>query len=388
MLELSRPAWMEINLDDLIHNCHEIRQKLEGNALMMAIVKADAYETGAIQIVKTLMEEGIKYFGVATLSEALHIRKYIKTASILVMGYTPEYLYQKALENNITLTLYSLEQAQDLDEAAIKMNKRAKIHIKIETGMNRLGFAPDEKSVQAIAQIDHMKSIEIQGIFTHFAASDDNPDYTRGQVEKYDNICDQLKKQGIHTPLHHVNNSAAIMNFPQYSKDMVRAGVILYGIYPFPEADRDFLKLRHILSIKAQIAHIKEIEPGEKISYGLTYTSEKKAKIATLPLGYADGYSRALSNKGHCIVNNHLAPIVGRICMDQLMIDVTGIDASLGDEVILMGKSKDHEISIYQLAQATGQIPAEVQCLLNKRFPRVYMQGGQIIHVTDYVLEI
>lgn len=388
MNNLTRPAWMEINLDDLVHNVKEIKAKLEGNTQILGIVKADAYETGAIQIVDTLIGEGVTYFGVATLSEALQIRKYHPAVDILVMGYTPEYLYSAAIDKNITLTLYTLAQAKTLNHQADLKGKATKIHLKIETGMNRLGFLPTDAHIEEMVQICRMNALSVEGIFTHFASAEADFDYTRAQMEKYDAVCNKLQAQDIHIPIQHVNNSAAIISFPEYNRDMVRAGVILYGIYPLPITKKDDLKLKHILSIKAQVSNVKEIEAGEKLSYGLTYTASKKTKIATIPVGYADGYSRDLSNKGYCIVHDTRVAIVGRICMDQMMLDVTGLPVEIGDEVILLGKSAHQEISIYEIAESIGQIPASIQCMLNKRFPRVYTKNGKVVKITDYLLNL
>lgn len=386
--KLTRPAWMEIDLDNLTNNYKEIRRILKDTTKVIAVVKADAYEHGAVQIVRSLMEEGVKRFAVANLSEALHIRKYVKDAEILVMGYTPEYLGENAILNDIILTVYLKEQAETFSQLAKRLNKIVKLHIKVETGMNRLGFMPNEDGIKDIEDICNMDNIEVEGIFTHFAASDDDPRYTMEQVSKFDYVCSELLKLGINIPIKHVSNSAAIMNFRDLDYDMVRAGIILYGVYPFPDADRELLKLKNILTLKAQISHVKEVEAGEKLSYGLIYEAEKKTKIATIPIGYADGFSRELSNKGNCIVKNTIVPIVGRICMDQLMIDVTGLDVKRGDEVILMGKNGDKEITIEEIASKIGQIPAAVQCMFTKRLPRIYIKNNEIINVTDYLLEL
>ena len=299
------------------------------------LFRSDAYAHGAIQIVKTLLEEGVKNFGVANLSEALHLRKYIKGANILIMGYTPEYLGETAIINDIALTVYLKEQAVFFSQCAKRLNKSAKIHIKIETGMNRIGFMPSKENINDIKYICNMDNLKVEGIFTHFASSDYDFNYTMEQVKKFNYVNDELLKSNINISYKHISNSSAIMNFKELNYDMVRAGVILYGVYPFPEADRSLLKLKNILTLKAQISHIKEIEKGEKLSYGLIYEAKNKTKIATIPIGYADGFSRELSNKGSCIVNDTIVPIVGRICMDQLMIDVTGLDVKRGDEVIL-----------------------------------------------------
>lgn len=388
MKSLTRPAWMEINLDNLIHNYKEIRGILNNTTELMAVVKADAYEHGAIEVVKTLIEQGVKRFGVANLSEALHIRKYVDDAEILIMGYTPDYLMEPAVEKNITITIYREDQAKMVSEIAGRLGKTGKIHLKIDTGMNRLGFIPDEVTIKIIEKIYKMDNIEIEGIFTHFAVSDYDISYTMKQAEKFDNVIKQLENIGIDIPIKHANNSAGIMNFREFDYNMVRAGVILYGIYPYNDADRNLLKLRSVAQLKAQVSNVKEIEKGEKLSYGLIYEASGKTKVATVPVGYADGYSRQLSNKGSCLIKNEIVPIIGRICMDQLMIDVTDLDVKIGDEVILIGKSGDKEITLKDIAEELGDIPASVVSMINKRFPRVYFRDNEILKVTDYLLEI
>lgn len=388
MKKLTRPVWAEIDLDRLIYNYKEIRKLLKKETELMAIVKADAYEHGAIQIVKTLAKEGVRRYGVAHLSEALHIRKYVEDVDILIMGYTPEYLAEKAIKNNITLTVYTYDQAKVFSEVAMATNNKVKLHIKIETGMNRLGFMPNSENIKIIKDIFNMKNVEVEGIFTHFPAADDDREYTLKQVEKFNHVCKGLQELNIDIPLKHVCNSAAIMNFPELNYNMVRAGIILYGVYPYPEADREVLKLKNILTIKAQISHVKEVDKGEKLSYGLTYETKKKSEIATVPIGYADGFSRLLSNKGSCIVKNTMVPIVGRLCMDQCMVDVTGLDVNRGDEVVLMGSKGKKEITIEEIANKIGNIPAAVLCMLNKRIPRVYVKDNEIYNVTDYLLDL
>lgn len=388
MENLTRPTWMEIDLDNLVHNYHEIMSKLKPQTDMMAIVKADAYEHGAEMIVKTLKEEGVKNFGVAHLSEALHIRKYNRDIEILVMGYTPDFLAEKAIENDITMTIYLKDQAEYLNEIGKRLNKNVKIHIKIETGMNRLGFVPTLENIEIISDIHKMSNIEIEGIFSHFAVADENRLYTNDQARKFKFVLDELEKKDIKIKKKHLMNSAAVMNFYDYGYDMVRAGVIIYGVYPFPDADRNYLKLKSLLKLKSTVTNIKEIHKGQSLSYGLIYTADKARKIATIPLGYADGYNRRLSNIGRCIINGNYAPIVGSICMDQLMIDVTGIDVEMDDQVVFLGKEGDKEITIEELSGQIDEIPASILCMFTKRLPRVYTRAGEIVEVKDYLLEI
>ncbi|WZL72472.1 alanine racemase [Clostridiaceae bacterium 35-E11] len=388
MKDLTRPTWLEINLDNLSYNYREIKKLLKPQTEFMAIVKADAYQHGAIEIVRKLKEHGVKKYGVAHLSEARHLRKVFNDIDILILGYTPEYLAEAAIKDDITLTIYTYDQAAFFSKKAKELDKTIKFHIKIETGMNRLGLKAEPNTIEIIKKIHELPHVYIEGIFTHFPVADEDVAFTYKQADKFKYVCDALEKINVDIPIKHVSNSAAIMNFPDMNFDMVRAGIILYGIYPYPKADREKLKLKSIMTLKAQVSHVKEIEKGERISYGLTYETKEKSKIATLPIGYADGCSRLLSNKGEVIIDGTKFRIVGQICMDQCMVEVNGINVSRGDEAILMGSHKEEKIRIEEIAERANTIPAAMLCMLNKRIPRVYKQNGKIINITDYVLNL
>ena len=387
-MDLTRPAWLEIDLDNLHFNYKEIRKLVRDTADIMAVVKADAYGHGAAAIVRELMALGVKRFGVAHLSEAIHIKNHSPHAQVLVMGYTPDYLAEVAINRGVRLTVYLEDQADHFAKVAKALDKDAVVHLKIETGMNRLGFLPDEKTLQAVERIKEMDNIIIEGMFTHFPAADDDHGYTERSMAKFREFCRMLYEKDIDIPVKHVSNSAAIMNFPQFGLDMVRAGIILYGIYPYPQAKRETLPLKPCISLKAQISHVKTIEKGDKVSYGLTFEASTKTQVATVPVGYADGWSRDLSNKGYALVNGRRVPIIGRICMDQLMLDVTGMDVKRGDEAVLMGSQGEEEITIEEIASQIGQIPASVLSMLTKRLPRVYVKERRVPEVVDYLLEI
>lgn len=387
-MDLTRPAWLEIDLDNLHFNYKEIRKLVRDTADIMAVVKADAYGHGAAAIVRELMALGVKRFGVAHLSEAIHIKNHSPHAQVLVMGYTPDYLAEVAINRGVRLTVYLEDQADHFAKVAKALDKDAVVHLKIETGMNRLGFLPDEKTLQAVERIKEMDNIIIEGMFTHFPAADDDHGYTERSMAKFREFCRMLYEKDIDIPVKHVSNSAAIMNFPQYGLDMVRAGIILYGIYPYPQAKRETLPLKPCISLKAQISHVKTIEKGDKVSYGLTFEASTRTQVATVPVGYADGWSRDLSNKGYALVNGRRVSIIGRICMDQLMLDVTGMDVKRGDEAVLMGSQGEEEITIEEIASQIGQIPASVLCMLTKRLPRVYVKERRVPEVVDYLLEI
>jgi len=387
-MDLTRPAWLEIDLDNLHFNYKEIRKLVRDTADIMAVVKADAYGHGAAAIVRELMALGVKRFGVAHLSEAIHIKNHSPHAQVLVMGYTPDYLAEVAINRGVRLTVYLEDQADHFAKVAKALDKDAVVHLKIETGMNRLGFLPDEKTLQAVERIKEMDNIIIEGMFTHFPAADDDHGYTERSMAKFREFCRMLYEKDIDIPVKHVSNSAAIMNFPQFGLDMVRAGIILYGIYPYPQAKRETLPLKPCISLKAQISHVKTIEKGDKVSYGLTFEASTKTQVATVPVGYADGWSRDLSNKGYALVNGRRVSIIGRICMDQLMLDVTGMDVKRGDEAVLMGSQGEEEITIEEIASQIGQIPASVLSMLTKRLPRVYVKERRVPEVVDYLLEI
>ncbi|MDY0236299.1 MAG: alanine racemase [Gudongella sp.] len=385
---ITRPAYIEVDLDNLKYNYDRIREIVTETSEIMAIVKADAYGLGAENIVRELIGLGVNKFGVAHLSEAIHIRNKFKYAYILVMGYTPEYLVETAINNDIVLTVYLKEQAKYFSNKAKELNKKLSLHIKLETGMNRIGFRTNNQSLKEIEEIYYMDNLTIDGIFTHFPAADDNKEYTIKSMDKFIAFNKLLANRKIRIPLKHVNNSAAIMNFPEFSLSMVRAGIILYGIYPYPEANRDTLSVKPCLSLKAQVSHIKIIEPGEKLSYGIIYEAKRRTKVATVPLGYADGYSRELSNVGEVLVKGKRCPVIGRICMDQMMVDVTGLDVVRNDEVVLIGKQGEDEIPIEEVANNIMGIPASVLCMLTKRLPRVYIKDNKIKKVLDYLLEL
>lgn len=388
MKDLTRPVWLEIDLDILAENYKRIKSIIAPNTEIMAIVKADAYQHGAIEIVRKLNGLGVKRFGVAHLSEARQIRKKFDLIDILVLGYTPEYLADDAIKNNITLTVYSYNQAVYFSKRAQKLNKTIKFHIKIETGMNRLGMMAESNTIKIIKKIQGLSNVYIEGIFTHFPVADDDKVFTNKQFEKFKCICNGLMDANVNISIKHVSNSAAIMDYSDFNLDLVRAGIILYGIYPYSRANKLKLQLESIISLKAQISHIKKIDKGERIGYGLTYETTEKSKIATLPIGYADGYSRLLSNNGNVIINGIKAPIVGRICMDQCMIKINGITAKRGDEAILIGKHQDEEILIEDIAEKCNTIPADILCFFDKRIPRVYKENGKIKTITDYVLKL
>ena len=386
MKKILRPAWAEIDLDAIAYNTRNIKQ-LIGHKDLIAVVKANCYGHGVIDIIPTLLENGVSRFAVAMISEALEIRENNITAPVMILGFTPLYLGEELINNDIEQTVYDLDYARELSKIALSLNKKAKIHIAMDTGMGRIGFLPNEKSIDDITEIYSLEGIDVVGIFTHFSTSDEkDKEYSHQQFTKMMSVIDELEKRGIDIPLKHVANSGAIIDLPSTYLDAVRAGVILYGYYPSDEVNKSNLALKPALTLKAKIAHVKELESGMYISYNRTFKTSRKSKIATIPIGYADGYIRTLKHDAKVIVNGQLAPIVGNICMDQFMIDVTDIgDIKAGDEVILLGESNGIKFNADDLAKCMDSINYEVLCLLKKRVPRAYIKNGEIIHVKNNV---
>lgn len=386
MDKIMRPVWAEIDLDILANNMRNIK-KLAGDKEVMAVVKADAYGHGALDVAPCLLENGASKLAVAMLTEAIELRNNNITAPIMILGYTPIYLGEELINYNIEQTIYDLNYAKELSNLAIKLNKKAKIHIALDTGMGRIGFLPTDESFNAICEICNLPGLDVIGIFTHFSSSDEkNKEYTQYQFNQIYNFIERLEVNEINIPLKHASNSAAIIDLPNTYLDAVRAGIILYGYYPSDEVKKDNLSIKPALTLKAKIAHVKELDSGMYISYNRTFKTSRKSKIATIPIGYADGYIRTLKHEAKVIVNGQLAPIVGNICMDQFMIDVTDIDnVKSGDEVILLGESNEVKFNADDLAKCMNSINYEVLCLLKNRVPRAYIKNGKIIHVKNNV---
>lgn len=388
-MKLTRPVWAEVNLDHIAHNISEVRRVTKKEALVTAVIKADGYGHGAVELGQTLLDNGADRFAVATLSEAVQLRKYYKDTSILVLGYTPNEAADVVIKNNLIQTLYSLEQAEAFNEVAKTLNERAVLHIKLDTGMHRLGFKADQESVEEIAKITKLTNVEVEGIYTHFAVADEvDKSYTLNQVKLYNEVIDGLEALDIHIPIKHVSNSATIIDLPEFNYNMVRAGIMLYGLYPSADVKKENVELREAMSLKAELSHVKELEDGMGISYGLHYKTNGPTRIGTLPIGYADGFTRLYSFKAHGLINGEKKPIVGRICMDQCMIELNGIEAKRGDVVTLFGRDGSSQISIDDVADYVGTINYEVVCMIDKRVPRVYTKDSKVVKVRDYVLEL
>lgn len=375
MNEKLRPAWVEINREKAIHNFLEVRRAVGPNRKICAVVKADSYGMGAVEMSKMYLQNGVDMFAVAVIGEALELKEEIKDKDILVLGYTSEEFYDDAINNNIILTIYNYEHAVKLNEIAGKMNKIANIHIKIETGMNRLGFLPTEENADLVKLISDMKNLKIQGAYTHFARADEK-DKTAAHIQgkRYLSFIDMLEKRNVTIPIKHMANSAAIIDLPEYYLDMVRPGIILSGFYPSNEVNMNEYIFKPCVTLKARLANVKGLEAGEGIGYGHLFKTSDKTVVGTIPLGYADGYSRLFSNNGYVVVKGIKCPILGKVCMDQFMIDLSNVDnPQIGDEVIIYGDGTDGAMTAEDAANVRKTISYEVLTNLGKRLPRKYV---------------
>jgi alanine racemase len=382
-------AWAEIDLDAIAHNVLEIKRLIGRNVEMMGVVKADAYGHGVREVVRTLLDNGVTQLAVSMLDEAIQIRNMGIKVPILILSYTDPSRAEEIVANDVMQTVFSTDLAMAISNAAVKLGKTAKVHVKIDTGMTRIGFRPGHDAVNSIKEISGMPGITVEGMFTHFASADENErEYTNMQFERYMSVCNELLKEGIDIPVKHACNSGGIMQYPEMYLNMVRPGVILYGLYPSSEVDRSILKLKPAMTLKANVILVKDVEPNTCISYGRTFRTSRKSRIATIPIGYADGYTRILSNKGKVLINGEFAPIVGRICMDQCMVDVTDLshEVHVGDEVVLFGSQGNESISVDEVASQIGTINYETICVIGKRIPRVYLKDGKICSVLNYLI--
>lgn len=376
-----------VDLDAIASNIKNIRAKVDKNSGIIGIIKADAYGHGSVETAKVLLDNGADWLAVAVVDEGLNLRKNGITAPILLLGYTPELRLNDVINNGFIQTVYSYDTAKKLSDAASALGKKAVIHIKIDTGMGRIGYRVNEESADEIVKISKLPNIDVNGMFTHFSTADEaDKAYTLEQYNKFVKMNDMLEERGLHIPVKHAANSAAIMDFDNMMFNMVRPGIILYGAYPSDEVKKENLSLSPAMSIKTHVSYVKDVNEGDSISYGRKYTAPSKRRIATIPVGYADGFIRAYSKGGKVLVRGEYAPIVGRICMDQFMVDVTDIDGvEVNDEVVLMGKQGDKEITADFIASVLDTINYEVFCTLSKRVPRQYIQNGKIVKTIKYV---
>lgn len=376
---------LNIDLDALTENFDTVQKKV--GVKVMAIVKADAYGLGAVAVARAL-EDRCAFFGVSSIAEALELRHAGIRTPILILGRVPISAYSLVVEHNIRTTLFIYEDALALSQEAIRQNKTAIFHFAVDTGMSRIGFQATEESADLCARIGQLPNLQAEGLFSHFAGADcADLSGAREQAALFARFDGMLRQRGIEIPLRHLNNSAGIMNFDT-CYEMVRSGIVTYGMYPSDEVDPQNLPLKPVVQWVSRVAYVKTLPAGRQISYGGTFTTTRETVVATLPVGYADGFRRRLSGQGHVLIHGKKAPVLGRVCMDQTIVDVTDIpNVKLDDKVILIGCSGEESITADQMAQAIGTINYEIICGLSRRIPRAYYRGGKKISEVHYLLD-
>ncbi len=372
MKEFDR-TYVRVDLEAIRHNIKEARKKVKAGTKIMAIVKADAYGHGALPVADALRDL-VDAYGVAVIEEALELREHGFGQMILILGYTPKSWYEELVSQDISQTVYTVEMAEEINEVARRLDKKAKIHIKLDTGMGRLGFVPTRASVEKVVRISSLSHLVMEGIFSHFARADEwSLEPAKEPFDKYIHFLNLLEHAGVTIPIRHISNSASIMRFPEAHLDMVRSGITTYGLYPSEEVEKNAMELQPAMEWKAVISYVKEVDAGTPISYGGTYVADRRCKIATVPVGYADGLKRDVSNKGRVLIRGNYAPIVGRVCMDQFMVDVTEIQGvKEGDIVTIFGRDGENRITVEEIAGLSHSFNYEYVCGITKRVPRLY----------------
>ena len=367
-------TWCEVDLRAIRRNLCHIREKAGEGIKVMAVIKADGYGHGAVEVGQSICE-AVDYFGVATIEEAVELRQAGISVPVLVLGYTSPFQYPLNIRYDVEQTIYTMEMARGISEEAGRKGKTARVHIALDTGMTRIGVSPDERGLAFVQEVQALPYLEITGLFSHFACADmEDKTYSEQQMERFDHFVDLLEEHQIHIPTKHLCNSAGIMEFDHHRFDMVRAGIILYGLYPSDEVNQGVLPLTPAMSWKSHVVNIMEPELHRGISYGATYVTDRPCRIATVSIGYADGYPRSLSNKGWMLIRGKKAPIVGRVCMDQTMVDITDIpDVQMEDVVTLIGTDGKERISVEDMADLAGSFNYEFVCDVGQRVKRVYV---------------
>lgn len=375
-------VYARINLDAVEENFCRMRENIRKETKMIAVVKTDAYGHGALPIARLVEPyDYIWGFAVATVEEAVELREHGIHKPILILGFTFSEDYEMIAQQELRPAVFKLSMAKELSRAALHSKKKIMIHLALDTGMTRIGFADNEESIEIIREITALPGLEIEGMFTHFARADEtDKENAREQLRRYLAFARALERAGISVPLKHCSNSAGILELPEANLDAVRAGITIYGIYPSDEMDRDNVKLHPVMELKSHIAYIKTVEAGVAVSYGGTFVTDHPTRIATIPVGYGDGYPRSLSNAGYVLIHGKRARILGRVCMDQFMVDVTDIPAGELDEVTLLGRDEGAELSVDTLGALSGRFPYEFVCDIGKRVPRIFVKSGRNIN--------
>ena len=378
---LTRPAWIEIDLDKFENNMKIIKDKVGEKTEVMSVVKSDAYRLGALPLSQVSLDLGINYYAVATLSEALSLRRRFNGVNILILGYTPRHLYEEAIKNQITLNIYSLADAKVLNDLAEDLNEEAKIHIAVDSGMSRIGFTPCHESKEEIKEIFKLKNINVEGIFSHFAACESDPEFTKRQFRIFTSFIDELSNLGCTFKYRHIANSLSVLFHDEYDLDMVRPGIIQFGYTDSDHLPEEF-GLEEIISLKAQISSIREVKKGESVGYERFHICEKDTKVVTLPLGYADAFPRILSEKIEVLINGKRCKQIGLICMDQMMVDATDVDCKIGDDVVLIGRQGHEEIKVRDICIHSGDCETSFITHFNRRLPKYYYKNKELVHVS------
>ena len=375
---MNHRTYLKVDLNKLEHNFNCVRNKLPNNIKILGVIKANAYGHGAVEIGKFL-DGKCDFFGVACIEEAVELKKAEIKTPILILGRVFPFDIETAVKYDVRIPIFSYDDAVALSNEAVKQGKNMPFHFCIDTGMSRIGFQVNEESAEICKSRTELPNIFAEGLFSHFATADEK-DLSKAveQRNKYKKFCKMLSDRGIEIPIKHLNNSAGIMNFDEYF-DMCRMGIITYGLYPSDEVNKDILDLEPIMSWHSKISHIKELEPNREISYGGTFKTDRVTKVATVPVGYADGFPRCLSNKGKVIINGKYAKILGRVCMDQFMVDVSDIECNINDEVVLFGTQKNAHISLEELANSAYSFNYELPCRIPVRVNRVYVYNDRTV---------
>ena len=380
-------TYVKVDLDAINHNVDNILSRLDGRAKFLAIVKADAYGHGAVEVAREI-ESKCDFFGVARVEEAMELKGSGITKPILILSHVSPVQFEDVVENDFRIPIFSYEDAKALSEMAVKKNKIVDFHFCVDTGMSRIGFQVNEESADICKKICALDNINAEGVFSHFATADEK-DLTKSlaQQKKFKDFIRMLEVRGISVDIRHINNSAGIMVFDEQF-DMVRSGIITYGLYPSEDIDHSLIELKPAMEWLTTISHIKTLEAGREISYGGTYVTEKDTVVATIPVGYADGYPRCLSNIGKVIINGCYADIIGRVCMDQFMVDITDIpDVTLQSEVTLVGRQGDAQLTMEEVSNAAHSFNYELPCRISRRVPRVYTKNGKIVDTVNYLFK-
>lgn len=387
-LESYQRVWAEVDLDAIWENMVHMKEKIAENTKILAVIKTDGYGHGGVPIAKMLEQLDFMFgYAAATYEEAHVLREAGVKKPILILGYTFPYCYEELIREEIRPAVYRRDTVEELAAAAAKVGKKAKVHIKVDTGMGRIGITPDEEGLEFVRFLIEHPELEVEGIFTHFAKSDEaDKTSANHQLELFQNFIDKIQTElGITIPVKHCSNSAAILEMPQANMDMVRAGITTYGLYPSEEVSKDIVPLRAAMSLYSHIVYCKMIHAGQSVSYGGLFTAQKDTRVATIPVGYGDGYPRSLSGRGYVLIHGKRAPILGRVCMDQFMVDISEIPEAMdGDKVTLLGMDGTERITAEELGELSGRFNYEFVCDLGKRIPRVYLQHGEITEVRDY----